>query len=158
MKIVGKWLARVIWPVFEPIIRWGVRFSIISGLVWLMFYAEFATPARVIVVDALTTVSSDLGKYIKGLVPKADETAKIARCAPVREQLAELVAYIADTFSESALKSGRSKAMMQGTIRGGSLGGGLDARSKYDAWWNAQLKDSKYRRMTIVRQIADSGC
>ena len=75
LKKVGSWIAKVIWPVFEPIIRWGIRLSIIGGLVWLTFYAEFAAPVRVLAIDGLTTVSSDLGKYLKGLLPESNRDA-----------------------------------------------------------------------------------
>ena len=75
LKKVGAWIVKVIWPVFEPIIRWGIRLSIIGGLVWLTFYAEFAAPVRVIAIDGLTTFSSDLGKYLKGLLPESNGDA-----------------------------------------------------------------------------------
>ena len=73
LKKVGAWIAKVIWPVFEPIIRWSIRLSIIGGLVWLTFYAEFAAPVRTVAIDGLTTVSSDLGHYLKSLFQKTDE-------------------------------------------------------------------------------------
>jgi hypothetical protein len=72
-KRVGGWIVKVIWPVFEPIIRWGIRFGIIGGLVWLTFYAEFAASIRAVAIDGLTTVSSDLEHYLKSLFQQTDE-------------------------------------------------------------------------------------
>jgi len=73
MKKVGEWIVKVIWPVFEPIIRWGIRLSIIGGLVWLTFYAEFADSLRKAVVAGFSTVSNDVGRQIDRMMPDAEK-------------------------------------------------------------------------------------
>ena len=73
MKKIGEWIVKVIWPVFEPIIRWGLRLSIISGLIWLTFYAEFADSLRKAVVAGLSTVSNDVGRQIDRMMPDTEK-------------------------------------------------------------------------------------
>jgi len=65
MNNLLKWLKKVLWPIFEPILRWGLRLSVITALVWVGFYAEFASSARQVVKDGLTIVFQDLRDLAK---------------------------------------------------------------------------------------------
>jgi len=79
------------------------------------------------------------------------------RCAPYKEMLEDWDAYIADNFSEKAIKR-KSKNAWSAGIQQYGLKGGRKALNDFEDKQTKLKRENIFERMKIVKMISGVGC
>ena len=76
VKTMWNWLIKVFWPVLEPIVRWGLRLVLISGLIWFLFYSEIGVPVKNLAASAVSTVYED---FVENMASSNEAAAPVKK-------------------------------------------------------------------------------